>query len=143
MYYISMEKGYIPAPIIDKAQAKLINPLSLAFVGDAVQTLYVRSRLTVENNTKSGVLHRLASGELNAGAQALEVKRVLPHLTSEEEEVYKRGRNCKTGRKAKNAAVTDYRKASGLEALYGYLYLTGEYERLSFLLEVASSEDDK
>ena len=138
-----MEKGYIPAPKIDKAQAKLINPLSLAFVGDAVQTLFVRSRLTVENNTKSGVLHHLASSELSACAQALEVKKVLPHLLPEEEEVYKRGRNCKTGRKAKNAAVTDYRKASGLEALFGYLYLIGDYDRLAFLLEIASSEEDE
>ncbi len=131
----------IPAPIITPAEARLINPLVLAFVGDAVQTLYVRSRLAADSDAKSGVLHKRASAEISACAQADEAMALLPLLTEEETAVYKRARNSKTGRRAKNAAVTDYRKASGLEAVFGYLYMIGDGERLALLLKAASDKE--
>jgi len=133
-----MSEKLIPIKTLSREEAVTISPLSLAFVGDAVQTLYVRARLVTSHDMKAGALHHLASEEISAEAQAQEIEKMLLSLTEEENWIYKRARNSKTGRKAKNATVVDYRKASGLEAVFGFLYLTGNEERLSYLLELAS-----
>ena len=121
---------------LDKNKVRQMNPLVLAFVGDGVETLRVRTRLALSSDAKTNALHRLASGEVNAHAQSEQAERVLPHLTEEENEIFLRARNSKSHHHAKNYSVGDYRRASGLEAVIGYLYLTGQTERLEELFEI-------
>lgn len=120
---------------LDKNKVKQMNPLVLAFVGDGVDTLYVRTKLAVESSSKAGALHVQASKEVNARAQSEQVEKVIEILTEEEKEIYLRARNSKNRHHAKNYSVADYRRASGLEAVIGYLYLIGETERLEELFE--------
>ena len=113
-----------------------MNPLVLAFVGDGVETLYVRAKVALSGGEKANALHKKASAEVNAHAQSEQAERVLPYLTEEEKDVFLRARNSKSRHHAKNFSVTDYRRASGLEAVIGYLYLIGETERLKELFEI-------
>ena len=117
----------------EKNKIRQMNPRVLAFVGDGVETLYVRSKLALAGDNKANALHKKAVEEVNAHAQSEQAERVLSHLTEEETEVYLRARNSKNRHHAKNYSVVDYRRASGLEAVFGYLYLTGEVERLKEL----------
>ncbi len=111
-----------------------LNVLALAYVGDAVQSLFVRDSLVRVHNTKAGQLHRMASDRVKASAQADLAERLADDLTETETEVYHRGRNSSPSHHAKNQTSADYRKATGLEAVLGYLYLTGKHERLVWLL---------
>ena len=122
--------------ILTEKEALALNPLALAYVGDAVQSLYVRHRLVAEHDFKAGELHKLTSALVNAKEQAILAEKLLAVLTETERSVYLRGRNGKSHLKAKNQTCADYRKATGLEAVFGYLYLTGKFERLAQLLEV-------
>lgn len=122
--------------ILTEKEALALNPLALAYVGDAVQSLYVRHRLVAEHDFKAGELHKLTSALVNAKEQAILAEKLLDVLTETERSVYLRGRNGKSHHKAKNQTGADYRKATGLEAVLGYLYLTGKFERLAQLLEV-------
>ncbi len=122
--------------ILTEKEALALNPLALAYVGDAVQSLYVRHRLVAEHDFKAGELHKLTSALVNAKEQAVLAEKLLDVLTETERSVYLRGRNGKSHHKAKNQTGADYRKATGLEAVLGYLYLTGKFERLAQLLEV-------
>ncbi len=124
-----------------REEARRIDAGVLAFVGDAVQTLYVRTRLAAALDVKSGALHRLAAHEVNATAQASALKRIESLLTEEELSVYKRSRNTHKETVAKHADVVDYKIASGFEGLIGYLYLTGDVRRLSELIHVAYNDD--
>ena len=119
--------------IITKAEADEMNPLVLAFVGDSV---HVRTRLALSSDKKSGALHKLATKEIKAEAQADKIEKLLPCLSEEEVAVYKRARNAHYSSSAKNASIGDYKKASGFEALLGYLYLTGKHDRLNELLSI-------
>ena len=121
---------------LDKNKVKQMNPLVLAFVGDGVETLHVRTRVALSSDAKANALHKLTAGEINAHAQSEQAERVLPHLTEEENEIFLRARNSKSHHHAKNYSVGDYRRASGLEAVIGYLYLTGQTERLEELFEI-------
>ena len=121
---------------MDKNKVKQMNPLVLAFVGDGVETLHVRTKLALSGDAKSGALHRQTAGEVNAHAQSEQAEKVLPYLSEEEMGIYLRARNSKSRHHAKNFSVTDYRRASGLEAVIGYLYLTGEKERLEELFDI-------
>ena len=120
----------------EKNKVKQMNPLVLAFVGDGVETLFVRAKVALSGDGKANALHRQASAEVNAHAQSEQVERVLPYLTEEEKDIYLRARNSKSRHHAKNYSVGDYRRASGLEAVIGYLYLTGEIDRLKELFEI-------
>lgn len=133
---------YAPSLIntISCAEAKQLNPLVLAFVGDSVQTLYVRTKLTMSANQKAGGLHKLASLEVCATAQADAVQSLIEIFTSDEADIYRRARNSKSKSAAKNADIIDYHKASGYEAVLGYLYLTGQHERLDYLLNYVKGE---
>ena len=113
----------------------------LAYIGDSVQMLYVRTRTALETGCKAGVLHKAVSQEVKAHSQAVAAERILPLLTADEEGVYRRAKNSHTNNIAKNATSTDYRKASGFEALIGYLYLSGQRERLKELVDVAYKEE--
>lgn len=119
---------------LTKAQAQNLNALSLAYVGDAVHSLFVREKLAKETDLLSGDLHKLTSQIVNAHNQAVLAEKVLPLLTEEEKSVYLRGRNGNAHHKAKNQSGANYRKASGFEAVLGYLYLIGEHERIKQLL---------
>lgn len=121
---------------LTKSQAQNVNSLTLAYVGDAVQSLYVREKLAKEHDFKAGQLHKMASEIVNAHTQAMQAEKLLQTLTEEEKSVYLRGRNCNAHHKAKNQSGADYRKATGLEAVLGYLYLCGEIERIKQLLEL-------
>lgn len=122
---------------IEKKQAMDLNPLVLAFVGDSVQMLYIKTKLALSHDCKSGKLHTLAKESVNATAQAQTYEDIKDILTEEEMQVYKRARNSKTSSSAKNAKITDYRKATGFEAVIGYLYLTGQSGRLITLLDAS------
>ena len=120
----------------DKNKIKQMNPLVLAFVGDGVETLFVRAKVALSGDAKANALHKRASAEVNAHAQSEQAERVLPYLTEEEKDIFLRARNSKSRHHAKNFSVTDYRRASGWEAVIGYLYLTGEIDRLKELFEL-------
>ncbi len=126
---------FVPDSNGDKAA--LYSPLALAFVGDAVYELYVRTRLIAEGNAPASALHKRASGYVRAQAQAASACAVLDLLSEDETAIYKRGRNAKSPTVPKNAKLTDYRRATGLEALLGYLYLKGESERLDEVMGLA------
>ena len=124
--------------VMSKEKAVNLSPVVLAFVGDAVYSLFVRERLTFFSDCKTGELNNLAVKEVNASAQAEFYKEIEPLLNEEEKAVFRRGRNAKKSTKSKSASVTEYNTSTGLEALLGYLYLTGNKERLNFILSLSN-----
>lgn len=127
--------------VMDSQKAKNLNPIVLAFVGDAVYSLFVRERLTFESDSKTGELNVMATSQVNASAQSNFLKEILELLTEEELAIFKRARNAKKGTRAKHASVADYNTATGFEALLGYLYLIGDLERLNFLLNKGKKDE--
>lgn len=115
-------------------KAKCMSPIVLAFIGDAVYSLYVREKLAFNTDFKSGVLNVKASEIVRASAQAKFIDAIYPLLTEEEADVYRRARNTKKGTRAKSSTVAEYNKSTGFEALVGYLYITGQTDRLNVLL---------
>lgn len=118
---------------VSAERAKQMNPVVLAFVGDAVYTLHVRERLALSGACKPAELNRLASASVSAHGQSGALERLLPLFTEEEAEIYRRGRNAKKPSKSKNASVGEYARSTGFEAVAGYLYLTGRVERFKEL----------
>lgn len=118
---------------VEKERVKQMNPVVLAFVGDAVYTLYVRQSLALSSGYKTGELNKRASEVVSAHGQSECVERILPLLSEEEGDIYRRGRNAKKLTKSKNATVAEYSRSTGLEAVVGYLYLTGQAGRLKEL----------
>ena len=118
---------------VPKERASLMNPVVLAFVGDAVYTLLVRTELAVNSAAKANELNKRAAEIVSAHGQSGALERMLPLLTEEEDAVYRRGRNAKKTTRSKNASVADYVRSTGFEALLGYLYLTGQTERIQEL----------
>ncbi|HHU43002.1 MAG: ribonuclease III domain-containing protein [Bacillota bacterium] len=133
-----MQKQFVPLfqEDLDEKDIINLNPLVLSFIGDSVQTLYIRSKLGINSSAKTGKLHLLASKQLNATSQSIAMRKILDSLTDKELEIYKRARNSKTSSSAKNASITDYHIASGFEAVIGYLYLTKNSERINELMEL-------
>ena len=109
--------------------ARKSNSQMLAFIGDAIYSLYARNQVVLNYSKKINELHALTTKIVKASGQSEFVEKLIPLLTQEELEVYKRARNYKTANIAKNAKVNDYKKATGLEAVLGYLYLYGNIER--------------
>ena len=107
-----------------------LSPLTLAFVGDGVYDLMVRERLVCQAKRQAGKIHKLEVKQVKCRAQAQRMEKILPLLTEEEQSVYKRGRNAHTTHTPKNATSADYHSATGMEALFGYLYLKGRLKRL-------------
>ncbi|WP_274311934.1 Mini-ribonuclease 3 [Staphylococcus hyicus] len=120
-----------------KLNAKLLNPLSLAYVGDAVLDQHVRTHIILKYQSKPNRLHQVATHFVSAKSQAttLEILLARGWFTEAEEDVLKRGRNAKSYTKAKNTDIQTYRKSSALEAVIGYLYLDNQHERLKVLLD--------
>ena len=116
-----------------ESDPKQMSPLSLAFLGDAVFGLLVRERLLSEANRPAGQLHSLSAKIVCAGAQFEAMKKVMENLSEDELSQFKRGRNAHTGHKPKHSSETEYHYATGLETLFGYLYLSGRSERLNEL----------
>lgn len=123
------------------ADVASLSPLTLAFIGDTVFDLLVRSELVREANRPVNALHKAASGKVCAAAQANGIKKILPLLTEQEEAVFKRGRNSHTGGIPKNASSADYHYATGLESLFGWLYLNGMAERIKELYSIIADEE--
>lgn len=113
-----------------------LSPLALAFVGDGVYGLFVREQLVCEANRSVKKLHQASVESVCCQAQAAQMEKLLPVLTEQEEAVYRRGRNAHTSHTPKNASPADYHAATGFEALFGYLYLKGELERLRELFSL-------
>ncbi len=120
----------------ESCNVESLSALNLAFVGDTVFDLLVRERLLCQANRPVNVQHTLAARQVKAAAQAKAAKALLPELTAREEAVFRRGRNAHSRHKAKNATEGDYHYATGLEALFGDLYLRGETERLRTLFDL-------
>ncbi|MEG1520673.1 MAG: ribonuclease III domain-containing protein [Clostridia bacterium] len=112
-----------------------IAPQTLAFVGDAVHTLFVRVKLVETCEEKTEELHKKTSAQVRAKSQSMKVDKILEMLSEDEIYFYKRGRNVSSNNSAKNASILEYRRATGFESLVGYLFLTAQYERLGEILK--------
>ena len=112
------------------------SPLTLAYIGDCIYDLVIKSLVISEGNKQVNKLHQETSKLVQASAQSLMMRTMQEHLTEEEHAVYKRGRNAKSVSPAKNQSITDYRRATGFEALLGYLYLKKDYKRLLDLVKI-------
>jgi ribonuclease-3 family protein len=124
-------------PLSEK-EARMYSPLTLAFLGDAVYSLLVRNMLALSANKPTGKLHKESIAYVNAAFQAQAVKELLPHLTENEEYIFKRGRIAHSAHSPKNQSDADYRYATGLETLYGYLYLCGETQRIKEIFSLST-----
>ena len=136
-----MQKGidsYIKEKFgISEVDIRTYSPLTLAYIGDGIFDLVIRSVVVGKGNTRAGELHKRTSQIVKAHTQAEMIEKLLPLLTEEEAEVYRRGRNAKSPTMAKNATMSDYRKATGFEALMGYLYLSDQFPRVVELTRIA------
>ena len=134
-----MEKGidaYIREQFdIKEVDIRTYSPLTLAYIGDGIFDLVIRSIVVGRGNTRANELHHRTSHIVKAHTQAEMAEKLLPVLTETENDIYRRGRNAKSPTMAKNATMSDYRKATGFEALMGYLYLTDQFERIVFLVK--------
>lgn len=126
---------------MEKRDINAISALGLAHLGDAVFEIMVRSRLCLDGKTQVKNLHRATVGYVCAPAQAKRMERILPLLDADELAVYRRGRNAHVHGVPKNATHEEYSKATGLECLFGWLYLAGRTERLNELFERSMEED--
>lgn len=121
---------------LEEVDIRTYSPLVLAYIGDVVYELVIRSLLVGKGNAQVNRLHRRASRLVNAAAQSAAFERIREELTEEELHVFRRGRNANSATMAKHATMTDYRRATGFEALMGYLYLTGQTERIYTLVRL-------
>lgn len=118
---------------LKKQDIRTYSPLTLAYIGDGVFDLIIRTVVVDKGNTSPNELHRHTSSIVKAHTQALMAEALIEELSEEEHDVYRRGRNAKSFTTAKNATVADYRKATGFEALMGYLYLEDRFDRAVYL----------
>lgn len=121
---------------IENVDIRTYSPLALAYIGDGVFDLVIRSLIVGKGNTKASQLHYQTSHIVKAETQAKIIEALENDLTEEEADVYRRGRNAKSPTMAKNAKMVDYRKATGFEALMGYLYLKGDIARMIELIHL-------
>lgn len=117
------------------SDVRAYSPLTLAYIGDAVYDLIIRTVVVERANRPANELHHIAVGYVSAGAQARIVEALMSSLTEEEQSVYRRGRNSKPHTMAKNASAGDYLKATGFEAVLGYLYLSDRMDRVLELVK--------
>lgn len=119
---------------IEPKDIRTYSPLTLAYIGDAIYDVVIRSILVNKGNTPVNKLHQRASQVVKATTQAAMVLALMDELTDEERDWYRRGRNSKPHTKAKNASTMDYLEATGFEAVIGYRYLTGNMDRICELV---------
>ncbi len=125
---------------MEKSKAAQINPVTLAFLGDAVYSLYVREQLVVSGSGKAADFQRAASKIVSAKGQSAFLEGILPLLSEEEMDIFRRGRNAKKATKSKSASGAEYSRSTGFEAVLGYLYLIGENARIEQLLSTIPPE---
>lgn len=118
-----------------EADIRAYSPLTLAYIGDAVYDVIIRTVVVERANRAANELHKRTIKYVNAGVQSAMIEALSEELTEDEMAVYKRGRNAKSYTSAKNASIQDYRKATGFEALIGFLYLTGQTGRMLYLVK--------
>ena len=135
-----MEKGidaYIREQFdIGEVDIRTYSPLTFAYIGDGIYDLVIRSIVVGRGNTRVNELHKRTSYIVKAHTQALMVEKLMPNLTEKEQDIYRGVRNAKSFTMAKNATVADYRKATGFEAMIGYLYLTDDFKRIVELVKL-------
>lgn len=136
-YFISRMPG------TGKTDAKSCSPLVLAYIGDCVFDLVIKTRVVAEGNRQVHKLHEETSRFVQASSQSFMMRAIQEHLTEEEHAVYRRGRNVRSVSAAKNQSITDYRRATGFEALIGFLYLEHRYERLTGLISIGLASMEK
>lgn len=127
---------------LEKQDIRTYSPLTLAYMGDAVYELVIRTMLVEQGNTQVNKLNQRANRLVKASAQSAMIEKLKPFLTEEEEGIFRRGRNAKSYTMAKNATMSDYRRATGFEALIGYLYLTEQWERVLELVRLGLQEGE-
>lgn len=116
---------------------ELLNPLVLAYIGDAVYEVYIRMHIAKSGAIKTNTLHKEATTFVSARAQAQILTNIEENLTEKEAEIVRRGRNAHANTIPKNATIADYKKATAFEALIGYLFLSKENERLEEIIKIA------
>jgi ribonuclease-3 family protein len=116
------------------------SPLVLAYLGDSVYEVYIRTLLVCEGNAPVNKLHKRSIAYVKAKAQSDIIHKIMDFLSPDEQDMVRRGRNAKSGTIPKNADVTEYKYATGFETLLGYLYLKKDYERLNAILKMAVSD---
>ena len=121
--------------IITISKVREMSPLVLAYIGDAVHSLYSREKYALSTTFKPNKLHILVSNEVKAKAQAQKLEKIFESLNQDEKDIFMRARNTHVNTIAKNASKGEYLEATGFEALIGYLYLTGQNDRLKEILE--------
>ncbi len=138
-----MEKSVSMKEFEFNVNPNLYSPLTLAYIGDAVYELYIRTYIMHSVNMPVSKLHKASTRYVSAKAQANIIKKIMDSLTEEEISAYKRGRNAHSYTSAKNADIIDYRMATGLEALIGYVYTKKDTERLEeiMLMCIKAAED--
>lgn len=135
---VGLTEAVIEGLDLKKANPKQLSPLVLAYIGDCVYDLIIKTYLLDrKGNMPVNKLNKMASGLVKAQTQSELIGIIEDKLTDAEEAVYKRGRNAKSYTSAKNATIGDYRRATGFEALIGYLYLNDEYSRMVELVKIA------
>ncbi|MBQ9233276.1 MAG: hypothetical protein IJ167_04485 [Lachnospiraceae bacterium] len=133
-----MEKGLgedLILPQVENVNAYQYSPLSLAYLGDSVMDLMVKSYFVVNVNKQTYKYHKDVTHIVNAVNQSAFIDSIMDELKEDELDIYKRGRNANAHSKAKNATRSEYRKATGLEAIFGYLYLKNEFDRLKYFTD--------
>lgn len=125
---------------VEEHDYRMYSPLTLAYIGDSIYDLVIRTIVVGRGNTAAHRLHEKTVTAVRAPAQSRMYGVLEPHLTEEEASVMRRGRNAKSPSAAKNASITEYRRATGFEALMGWLYLTGRTDRLLELVKIGLEE---
>lgn len=128
---------------MEEKVARQLSPQVLAFVGDGVYSLYIRQKIVLEDKLQGKDLHLQVINYVKAAGQSNFIEKLLPKLNDIEMSVFKRARNYKSLSQSKNSNIIDYRRATGLEALLGYLYLIGEEKRLNEILAMCIGEKDE
>lgn len=136
-HYLEKVLGIVPG------EPEEYSPLVLAYIGDCVYDLIIKTMMISEGNCQVKKLHQRTSRLVQASAQSQIMRVLQPLLTEEEHGVYKRGRNCKTVTPAKNQSISDYRRATGFEALMGWLYLRKDWKRMTELVKIGLESMEK
>lgn len=121
---------------LDNVDIRTYSPLTLAYIGDAIYDVVIRTMLVDNGNTSVNNLHRRASAYVKATTQSKLVAAIMDDLTENEKDIYRRGRNSKPHTKAKNASTREYLEATGFEAVVGYLYLQDDWDRMTDLIKL-------
>ncbi|MBR5789657.1 MAG: ribonuclease III [Lachnospiraceae bacterium] len=127
---------------IGDVDIRTYSPLTLAYIGDCVYEIIIRTIVVGKGNRQTSKLHQTTTKLVKAHSQAVLAELILPMLTEEEADILRRGRNAKSATMAKNATVADYRMATALEALVGYLYLTNKMDRLLEIIKYGLEKEE-